>query len=65
MDVSLFYTPLSKRLEIRYKNFLASAGLRDEGDADVIALMTDDDFNVVACGARGAYVEAVCRLPRS
>ena len=55
MDVSLFYTPLSKRLEVRYKDFLSSAGLRDEGDADVVALMTDDDFNVVACGARAGH----------
>ena len=55
MDVSLFYTPLNRRLEVRYKDFLSSAGLRDEGDADVVALMTDDDFNVVACGARAGH----------
>ncbi len=55
MDVSLFYPPLSKRLEVRYKDFLSSAGLRDEGDADVVALITDDDFNVVACGARAGH----------
>ena len=42
-------------MEARYKDFLFSAGLRDEGDADVIALMTDDDFNVVACGARAGH----------
>lgn len=39
----------------RYKDFLSSAGLRDEGDADVVALMTDDDLNVVACGARAGH----------
>ena len=55
MDVSLFYPPLSKRMAARYKDFLSSADLRDEGDADVIALMTDDDFNVVACGARAGH----------
>ena len=52
MDVSLFYPPLSKRMAARYKDFLSSADLRDEGDADVIALMTDDNLNIVACGAR-------------
>ena len=55
MDVSLLYTPLPKRLDARYKDFLSSAGLRDEGDADVIAMMTDDDFNIVACGARAGH----------
>ena len=55
LDVSLFYTPLSKRLEVRYKDFLSSAGLRDEGDADVVALATDDDFNIAACGARAGH----------
>ncbi len=55
MDVSLFYTPLNRRLDARYKEFLSSADLRDEGDADVVALMTDDDFNIVACGARAGH----------
>ncbi len=55
MDVSLFYTPLPKRLDARYKEFLSSTDLRDEGDADVVALVTDDDFNVVACGARAGH----------
>lgn len=55
MDVSLFYTPLPKRLLSRYKDFLSSADLRDEEDAEVVALMTDDDFNIVACGARAGH----------
>jgi [citrate (pro-3S)-lyase] ligase len=55
MDVSLFYPPLPKRLQARYKDFLSSADLRDEEDADVVALVTDDDFNVVACGARAGH----------
>lgn len=55
LDVSLFYTPLPKRIEARYKNFLSSADLRDEGDADVVALMTDDDFHIAACGARAGH----------
>ena len=55
MDVTLFYTPLSGSLNERYKNFLCSAGLRDEGDADVVALMLDDDFQIAACGARAGH----------
>ena len=55
MDVSLFYPPLPKRLQARYKDFLSSADLVDEEDADVVALVTDDDFNVVACGARAGH----------
>ena len=55
MDVSLFYTPLTKRIAARYKDFLSSSDLRDEEDADVVALMTDDDFNIVACGARAGH----------
>ncbi len=55
MDVSLLYPPLRGRLAAHYKEFLSSAGLRDEGDAEVIALMTDDDFNIVACGARAGH----------
>ena len=52
VDVSLLPAPLKGRMAARYKEFLSTCGLRDEGDADVIALMTDDDFNIVATGAR-------------
>ena len=55
LDISLFYTPLPKRLAARYKDFLFSADLRDEEDADVVALATDDDFNILACGARAGH----------
>lgn len=55
MDVSLFAAPLKGRMAARYKDFLSSCGLRDEGDADVVALMTDEDLNVVACGARAGH----------
>lgn len=55
MDLSLFAAPLSGRLDRRYKDFLSACGLRDEGDADTIALMTDDDFHIVACGARAGH----------
>ena len=52
MGISLFPAPLKGRMAARYKDFLSICGLRDEADADVIALMTDDDLNIVACGAR-------------
>ena len=55
LNISLFYTPLPKRLAARYKEFLFSADLRDEEDADVVALATDDDFNILACGARAGH----------
>ncbi len=55
MDLMLFYAPLPKRIDARYKEFLSKNGLRDEGDADVVALMTDDDLNVAACGARAGH----------
>lgn len=52
MDLSLLPAPLKGRMAQRYKDFLSTCGLRDEGDADVIALMTDDDLNIIASGAR-------------
>jgi len=55
LDVSLYSVPLPKLLCGRYKDFLSSADLRDEGDAEVVALMTDDDLNIVACGARAGH----------
>ena len=55
MDLSLYPAPLAGKLDERYKLFLSSSGLRDEGDADVIALMTDDDDAIVACGARAGH----------
>ena len=55
LDLMLFYAPLPKRIAARYKEFLSMTGLRDEGDADVVALMTDDDLRVVACGARAGH----------
>ena len=55
MDLSLLPAPLKGKMAVRYKEFLSTCGLRDEEDAEVIALMTDDDFNIVACGARAGH----------
>ena len=56
IDITIFPAPLTGRLGGEYKRFLFSCGLRDEGDADVTALMTDDDFSIVACGSRAGHV---------
>ena len=55
MDVTLFPAPLKGRLAADYKKLLSSCRLRDEEDATVVALMTDDDFRVVACAARAGH----------
>ena len=44
-------TPLYGRQLEAYKELLDLCGLRDEGDADFIALMTDDEGELIACGA--------------
>lgn len=56
IDITIFPAPLTGRLGEDYKRFLFSCGVRDEGDADVTALMTDDDFSIVACGSRAGHV---------
>ena len=54
MGISIYNTPLSERLLKDYLSLLDSCGLRDEGDADIIALMTDDD-RLIACGALAGH----------
>ena len=55
MNVSACNTPLTERQQEEYERLLGICGLRDEGDADVIALMNDDDGRLVACGALAAH----------
>ena len=54
MGVSIYNTPLAERLGRSYAQLLDICGLRDEGDADIIALMTEDD-DIVACGALAGH----------
>ena len=54
MGISIYNTPLSERLLKDYLSLLDSCGLRDEGDADIIALMTDDD-RLIACGSLAGH----------
>ena len=54
MGISIYSTPLYERLLKEYVDLLDSCGLRDEGDADIIALMTEDD-RLIACGALAGH----------
>ena len=56
MNINVFRTPLKEELKNRYKSFLSSVNLLDEEDADVIALMRDEELNILACGARSGHV---------
>lgn len=44
--------PLNARIKKMYTAFLAERGLRDEEDADCVALFYNDDYELVATGAR-------------
>ena len=55
MNISICNTPLYGRQLEAYFRLLDLCGLRDEGDADIVALMTDDDGELVACGALAAH----------
>ena len=54
MGISIYNTPLSERQHKEYLRLLESCGLRDEGDADIVALMTEDD-DLIACGALAGH----------
>ena len=52
---SIYNTPLSDRQQKEYVSLLDLCGLRDEGDADIVALMTDDYGELIACGALAGH----------
>ena len=54
MGISIYDTTLPERQLSEYLQLLETCGLRDEGDADIIALMTEDD-RLVACGALAGH----------
>lgn len=54
MGISIYETPLPYRQLKEYLQLLEICGLRDEGDADLIALMTEDD-RLTACGALAGH----------
>lgn len=55
MPISIADTPITGRLMDEYVRLLDSCGLRNEGDADIIAMMTDDDGGLIACGALAGH----------
>lgn len=66
MGIGLISTPLPERQKREYLRLLETCGLRDEGDADVIALMTDDDGETVACGAlAGCTIKQLAVAPEA
>ena len=54
MGISICPSPLPERQRKEYLELLETCGLRDEGGADVIALMTEDD-KLIACGSLAGY----------
>lgn len=50
MGIGIYEVPLTARQHMEYIELLESCGLRDEGDEDIIALMTEDG-KLTACGA--------------
>lgn len=54
MGISIYNKPLSVRQEAEYLKLLDACGLRDEGDADIIALMTEEE-SLIACGALAGH----------
>lgn len=54
MGIGIYDTPLPAMQQAEYLQLLESCGLRDEGDADLIALMTEED-RLIACGALAAH----------
>ena len=56
MNISILKTPLKPSLKEEYQSFLSRLNLTDEEDAEVVALMRDEDFKIIACGARAGHV---------
>lgn len=54
MGIAIYESPLPERQRTGYLQLLETCGLRDEEDADIIALMTEDD-ELIACGALAGH----------
>ena len=54
MGIAIYNTPLPERQHKEYQQLLESCGLRDEGDSDIVALMTED-YGLIACGALAGH----------
>lgn len=56
MDIKTYRTPLTEKRQKEYEEFLISAGLRDEGDSDIIAWAQDDDGRLSAVGSLSGHI---------
>ena len=55
MNISTYRTPLTEERQKKYQEFLSLAGLRDEGDSDIIAWMKNDDGQLAAVGSLSGH----------
>ena len=55
MDLRTYRAPLAAELLCEYEIFLGNAGLRDEGDSDIIAWMRNDESRLVAVGSLAGH----------
>lgn len=55
MGVAIYQTPLYESQQHDYLELLALCGLRDEGDADAVALATDERGILTGCGALAGH----------
>ena len=55
MNLNIYDMPLTGRMISEYREFLLSCGLRDEEDADIAAIMSDDDGRIVASGSLAGH----------
>ncbi|MBR7088769.1 MAG: [Mogibacterium sp.] len=51
MNLNIYKMPLSGSMNNEYRSFLLECGLRDEEDADLSVLITDDEGLIMACGS--------------
>lgn len=56
MDIKTYRTPLTEERQKEYEKFLSTAGLRDEGDSDIIAWAKDDEGRLSAVGSLSGHI---------
>jgi [citrate (pro-3S)-lyase] ligase len=55
MGIAIYQTPLYESQQNEYLGLLALCGLRDEGDADIVALASDESGSLTGCGALAGH----------
>ena len=55
MDISIYTVPLPAERQSEYEAFLQAAGLRDEGDSDIIAWAKNSEGRLEACGSLAGH----------